>query len=132
MREHLGVQSLMLGMNEAARFGEVVFQLGANELLLLTSDGLVESPCSDGKQFGIQGIERFLGSYNGGAVLTDLLANVRRMSASPRLEDDVSAVLVAPAGALAPRRASVPCRAHLIACVRTRCQGMASWPIVGG
>ena len=48
LREHLGVQSLMLGMNEAARFGEVEFQLGTGELLLLTSDGMIESPCRDG------------------------------------------------------------------------------------
>jgi phosphoserine phosphatase RsbU/P len=96
MRQHIGVQSLMLGMNEAARFGEVPFRLDDNEFLLLTSDGLVESPCRDGKQFGIAGIERFFSSYKGDTLLADLLANVRGMSASPRLEDDVSAVLVTP------------------------------------
>jgi PAS domain S-box-containing protein len=98
MREHLGVKSLMLGMNEAARFGEVEFRLDDHELLLLTSDGMVESPCSDGTQFGIPGITRFFEAYRGDNPLADLLADVRSRGASPRLEDDVSAMLVAPAG----------------------------------
>jgi PAS domain S-box-containing protein len=97
LREHLGVQSLMLGMNEAARFGEVEFQLDAHEFLLLTSDGMVESPCRDGTQFGIPGITRFFEGYNGDTPLAHLLADVRSRGASPRLEDDVSAMLVAPA-----------------------------------
>jgi serine phosphatase RsbU (regulator of sigma subunit) len=89
----------MLGMNEAARFGEVEFQLDAHELLVLTSDGMVESPCADGKRFGTGGIARFFEDYRGDSPLADLLADVRRHSPSSRLEDDVSAVLVAPAGA---------------------------------
>ena len=98
MREHLGGKSLMLGMNEAARFGEVEFQLEAHEFLLLTSDGMPESPCPDGARYGIAGIARFFEGYRGGAPLADLLADVRNRGASQRLEDDVSALLVAPAG----------------------------------
>jgi len=97
LREHLGVKSLMLGMNEAARFGEVEFRLDAHEFLLLTSDGVVESPCRDGTQFGVAGITRFFEAYTGDTPLAGLLAEVRSRGASTRLEDDVSAVLVAPA-----------------------------------
>ena len=97
LREHLGVKSLMLGMNEDARFGEVGFELDAREFLLLTSDGMVESPCRDGTQFGIAGITRFFEGYNGDTPLAGLLAEVRSRSAATRLEDDVSAMLVAPA-----------------------------------
>jgi phosphoserine phosphatase RsbU/P len=97
LREQLDVKSLMLGMNEAARFGEVGFRLDAREFLLLTSDGMVESPCRDGTQFGLSGITHFFEGYTGDTPLADLLSEVRRRSSSARLEDDVSAVLVAPA-----------------------------------
>jgi serine phosphatase RsbU (regulator of sigma subunit) len=91
------MKSLMLGMNEAAQFGQAEFQLDSREFLLLTSDGMVESPCRDGTQFGIPGITRFFEGYSGSAPLADLLAEVRITSSSTRLEDDVSAVLIAPA-----------------------------------
>jgi serine phosphatase RsbU (regulator of sigma subunit) len=103
LREHLGVQSPMLGMNEASRFGEVEFALGKGDFLLLTSDGIIESPCSDGTQFGIPGISSFFSGYSGDAPLTDLLGEVRRRRADAPAVDDVSAVLVTPA--LAPGQA---------------------------
>jgi serine phosphatase RsbU (regulator of sigma subunit) len=93
----------MLGMNEASRFGEVEFALGKGDFLLLTSDGIIESPCSDGTQFGIPGISSFFSGYSGDAPLTDLLGEVRRRRADAPAVDDVSAVLVTPA--LAPGQA---------------------------
>lgn len=98
--EHLSVQSLMLGMNEASRFGEVEFALGQGDFLLLTSDGIIESPCSDGTQFGIPGIASFFSGYSGNTPLADLMAEVRRRSAGSLPVDDVSAMIVTPA--LAP------------------------------
>jgi sigma-B regulation protein RsbU (phosphoserine phosphatase) len=97
LREHLSVQSPMLGMNETARFAEVEFQLGPEDFLLLASDGITESPCTDGSQFGISGVTDFFAGYSGGAPLSDLLNAVRRRAAAPSLVDDVSAVLAAPA-----------------------------------
>jgi len=97
LREHLSVQSLMLGMNEAARFGEVEFQLGQGDFLLLTSDGIIESPCSDGTQFGIPGIAAFFAGYSGSTPLEALLKEVRRRGSAAPTVDDVSAVLVTPA-----------------------------------
>ena len=90
----------MLGMSEASRFGEAEFQLGPGDFLLLTSDGIIESPCGDGTQFGIPGIAAFFAGYSGNAPLADLLNEVRRRGASSPPVDDVSALLLAPA--LAP------------------------------
>ncbi|MGA2639322.1 MAG: SpoIIE family protein phosphatase [Spirochaetia bacterium] len=100
LREHLGVQSPMLGMNEASRFHEIEFQLGKGEFLLLTSDGIIESPCGGGTQFGISGISDFFAGYSGSTPLTALLEEVRRRSAASSAVDDVSAVLLAQALAL--------------------------------
>jgi hypothetical protein len=99
LREQIGAQSLMLGMSEASRFGEAEFQLGPGDFLLLTSDGIIESPCGDGTQFGIPGIAAFFAGYSGSTPLADLLNEVRRRASSSPV-DDVSALLLAPA--LAP------------------------------
>ena len=100
LREHLGVQSPMLGMNEASRFSEVEFQLGQGEFLLLTSDGIIDSPCSDKTPFGIPGIAGFFAGYSGSTPLEALLKEVRRRGVASPPVDDISAVLLAPA--LAP------------------------------
>ena len=100
LREHLGVQSLMLGMNEASRFAEVEFTLGAGDFLLLTSDGIMEWPCSDGTQFGIPGIAGFFSGYSGSSPLADLLEEARKRGAGSAAVDDVSGLIVSPA--LAP------------------------------
>jgi phosphoserine phosphatase RsbU/P len=116
LQEHLSVKSLMLGMNEAARYAPVEFSLGQGDFLLLTSDGITESPCGDGTQFGIDGIAAFFKGYSGTTPLGDLMAEVRRRRAGSAAVDDVSALIVAPdasgpanagsadAGALAPGR----------------------------
>src|SRR5208283_3813428 len=101
-REHLGVQSPMLGMNDASRFGEVEFQLSQGEFLLLSSDGIIDSPCGDRTQFGIPGIAGFFAGYSGSTPLETLFKEVRRRGAASPPVDDVSAVLLAPA--LAPGR----------------------------
>ncbi|MGA2974231.1 MAG: SpoIIE family protein phosphatase [Spirochaetia bacterium] len=97
LKGQLGMQSLMLGMNEKARYGELEFELAPGEFLLVSSDGMLESPCKDGSQFGIAGVEAFFAHYPGRAPLDDLIAEVRRKSAFFPLADDVSALLVTPA-----------------------------------
>jgi hypothetical protein len=97
LRETLVVQSLMLGMDDDATFKEVKFSLADGEFLLLVSDGMLESPCRDGGQFGLKGIEAFFSRYNGEAPLTELLTECRKCGAFDPLGDDVSAILVAPA-----------------------------------
>jgi phosphoserine phosphatase RsbU/P len=94
LRERLSVQSLMLGMDEHARFGEIEFSLAPGDFLLLTSDGMLESPCTDGKQFGVQGVEEFFRRYSGSAPLADLHAEIRGRSSFYPLADDVSAILL--------------------------------------
>ena len=90
----------MLGMNEASRFAEVEFSLQEGEFLLLASDGIIESPCSDSTQFGVTGIAGFFSAYSGSTPLADLLGEVRRRGGGSAAVDDVSAVILAPA--LAP------------------------------
>ncbi|MGO9310995.1 MAG: PP2C family protein-serine/threonine phosphatase [Spirochaetia bacterium] len=97
LREHLGVKSPMLGMNEASRFREVEFQLGQGELLLLTSDGIIDSPCGDKTPFGIAGIAAFFAGYSGSTPLEALLKEVKRRAVAFPAVDDISAVLLAPA-----------------------------------
>ncbi len=96
LAEALSIQSLMLGMDEGTRFGEVQFTLSPDRFLLVCSDGMLEAPCTDAKQFGVDGIERFFASYEGNAPLTDLLADIQRRSAFNPLGDDVSAILLGP------------------------------------
>jgi phosphoserine phosphatase RsbU/P len=96
LQGQLGMQSLMLGMSEKARYGEIEFQIEPGGFLLLSSDGMLESPCTDGSQFGIKGIESFFSRYAGTTPLEDLIAEVRHRSAFLPLTDDASAVLVAP------------------------------------
>lgn len=96
LRESLAVQSLMLGMDAEARYSGVSFTLSPGELLLLSSDGIFEAPCANGRQFGVEGVEEFFARYTGDSPLEDLLAEVRRRSTFHPLGDDVSAVLVTP------------------------------------
>jgi PAS domain S-box-containing protein len=96
LRDTVGVQSLMLGMDDQARFKEVDFRLADGELLLLVSDGMLESPCRDGGQFGLKGIEAFFSRFQGGAPLDGLLTECRRCGAFDPLGDDVSAILLSP------------------------------------
>jgi phosphoserine phosphatase RsbU/P len=97
LKEHLEVRSPMLGMSEEAHFPEVQFELAPEDLLLLSTDGIVEYPCGSGTQFGVDGIVSFLSEYGGTALLPDLLAEVRRRAAGTPAVDDISAVLVSPA-----------------------------------
>jgi phosphoserine phosphatase RsbU/P len=97
LRESLAVQSLMLGMDEHARFGEAAFTLAPGDFLLISSDGILEAPCANGTPFGVEGMEEFFARYTGQAPLHDLLGEVRRRSTFQPLPDDVSAILMSPA-----------------------------------
>jgi len=97
LREELEVHAPMLGMAEEARFRQVPFELPAGDLLLLTTDGIVEAPCAGGGQFGVEGIVAFLEGYAGDSPLDGLLQEVRRRSIGTSPADDISAVMVAPA-----------------------------------
>jgi PAS domain-containing protein len=96
LRGTLGIQSLMLGMDEGTRFGEVEFTLSPGDFLMICSDGLLEAPCRDGNAFGVEGMESFFSRYNGTTPLLDLLSDVQRKSTFSPLGDDVSAILLSP------------------------------------
>jgi phosphoserine phosphatase RsbU/P len=99
LRQRLETRSLMLGMNENARFPEMEFTIEPGGFLLLSSDGLPDSPCGDGQPFGVRGFQDFFARYAGQRPLEDLIAEVRHRSAALPLADDASAILVAPLGA---------------------------------
>ena len=94
LRESLAMQSLMLGMNPEARYDQIAFTLSPGDLLFLSSDGIFEAPCANGRQFGVEGVEEFFACYTGDAPLEALLADVRRRSTFHPLGDDVSAILI--------------------------------------
>jgi sigma-B regulation protein RsbU (phosphoserine phosphatase) len=96
LRERLAIQSLMLGVDDAARFTEIEFQLDPSEFLLISSDGILEAPCRTGGQFGVEGVREFFARYTGSRPLDDLLAEVRSRSSFQPLGDDVSLLLLAP------------------------------------
>ena len=96
LRREIGTRSPMLGMNEAARFSEVEFELSPGETLLLVSDGILEAPLPGGEQFGVPGLDSFFRGYSGRSPLSDLLSEIRRHGSSPLAADDMSAMLVAP------------------------------------
>jgi serine phosphatase RsbU (regulator of sigma subunit) len=96
LREDLAARSLMLGMEENARYDQQEFSLDKGEFLLLATDGILESLGSDGRQFGYGGVIEFFSCYRGDAPLTDLLAEVKRHSPGQPLADDVSALLISP------------------------------------
>jgi len=97
LHDSLTVSSLMLGIDEEARFGEVPFHLEPGDFLFLSSDGILEAAGASGIAFGVDGVESFFAAYQGSAPLDDLAAEVRRCSPSLPLADDVSALLIAPA-----------------------------------
>jgi PAS domain-containing protein len=53
-----------------------------------------ESERRDGSAFGVEGVQRFLAGYRGGAPLEQLLGRLQRESPLLQLADDVSAVAV--------------------------------------
>jgi sigma-B regulation protein RsbU (phosphoserine phosphatase) len=97
LKESLAVQSLMLGMDAEARYSGISFALSPGDLLFICSDGILEAPCANGRQFGVEGVEQFFACYKGDTPLEALLAEVRRLSTFHPLGDDVSAILVTPA-----------------------------------
>jgi sigma-B regulation protein RsbU (phosphoserine phosphatase) len=97
LREKIALPSLMIGVDETARFKEVEFHLAPDEFLLMSSDGILEAPCRGGKQFGVEGVQEFFAGYQGETPLDDLLTEVRAHSSFQPLGDDVSALLISPA-----------------------------------
>ena len=96
LRGALSIQSLMLGMDEGTRFDEVEFTLAPGSFIMICSDGMLEAPCRDGRQFGVEGVERFFSGYTGSTPLLDLLSDIQKRSTFSPLGDDVSAILLGP------------------------------------
>jgi len=95
VRAEIVTRSPMLGMNDAARFVEVEFELAAGERLLLVSDGITEARVTGGEQLGVAGLDSFFRHYEGSSPLPDLLSRIQGYG-SGRAADDMSAMLVSP------------------------------------
>jgi serine phosphatase RsbU (regulator of sigma subunit) len=94
LREVLTTKSMMLGASEEAEFEEIEVELEPGELLLLATDGLFESPCLDGRAFGVESVEGFFAGYSGAEPLTDLYNFLTEQSREVGLKDDVSLILI--------------------------------------
>ncbi len=97
LRKEFTIRSVMIGVEDNIRYQEIDFYLEPNDMLLLSSDGLSESMCEDGRQFGVKGIAAFLSTYRGYDLLSDLMAHVLEKSKFTELADDVSIIRIEPA-----------------------------------
>jgi len=96
LKEELRIKSIMIGVDENSNFQEIDFSLNKGDFLLLTSDGIIESECTDDHPFGIEGIEAFFYNYQGNDYLNDLMERVKSLSKYTELLDDVSLIRITP------------------------------------
>jgi len=96
LRRELNIRSIMIGVDENINFQEIEFQLEKDDLLLLSSDGLLEAECIGETLFKKEGIEEFLADYTGYNMLNDLMVHMNKKSKYVELIDDVSLIKIEP------------------------------------
>ncbi|MFN2513192.1 MAG: PP2C family protein-serine/threonine phosphatase [Pyrinomonadaceae bacterium] len=87
----------LLGVVSAARFDQGRVQLAAGEVLLICSDGILESFNEADQEFGMERLEgelRSAGSGSADAVLFSVLGAVQDFAAPRPLTDDMTLVIV--------------------------------------
>jgi sigma-B regulation protein RsbU (phosphoserine phosphatase) len=95
--ESLGEGGPLLGVIPAASYARGSVELHAGDLLLICSDGILESLNDADQEFGSQRLEAQLRSAHGGsadAVLFSVLGAVQDFAATHPLVDDMSVVVV--------------------------------------
>jgi sigma-B regulation protein RsbU (phosphoserine phosphatase) len=88
---------MLLGMAGDAVFRSGRVELGAGDVLLVYSDGVVESRNGSDEEFGFEGLETHLRHARTGsaeAVLFSILAAVQDFAAPHALVDDTSLVVI--------------------------------------
>jgi serine phosphatase RsbU (regulator of sigma subunit) len=103
--EPLSEGGMLLGMAADASFRRGRVELGAGDLLLAYTDGVVEARTGADEEFGDERLEAQLRLAAGGsadAVLFSVLAAVQDFAAPHPLADDTSVVVVRRRAALAP------------------------------
>lgn len=95
--EPIGSTGPVAGVLPRARWTSTTFTLGAGEMLLLYSDGVIESPSASGEEFGGAGIERALARVAWHAPSREvgdaIVADVERHS-DGRREDDLTLLVM--------------------------------------
>jgi sigma-B regulation protein RsbU (phosphoserine phosphatase) len=111
--ESIGPHGPVLGLLPVARWGSAELVLDDGDLLVLYSDGILESFSPDGREFGLEGIRSSLAAVAGrsaadvGAALLDAAAAHR---CGREADDDVTVLVVRftrPTGAVAHRTGPV-------------------------
>jgi sigma-B regulation protein RsbU (phosphoserine phosphatase) len=95
--ESLSEGGMLLGMAGDAVFRSGRVELGAGDVLLVYSDGVVESRNGSDEEFGFEGLETHLRHARTGsaeAVLFSILAAVQDFAAPHALVDDTSLVVI--------------------------------------
>jgi sigma-B regulation protein RsbU (phosphoserine phosphatase) len=108
--EALSEGGMLLGMSADAAYRSGRVTLGAGDVLLAYSDGVVESRNGSDEEFGFEGLEAHLRHARTGsaeAVLFSILAAVQDFAAPHALADDTSLVVIRRCGS---DRACAPAR----------------------
>jgi serine phosphatase RsbU (regulator of sigma subunit) len=88
---------MLLGMSGDAAFRKGRVELGARDVLLVYSDGVVESRNRADEEFGLEGLEAHIRQAEAGsaeALLFSILAALQDFAAPHPLADDTSLVVV--------------------------------------
>jgi sigma-B regulation protein RsbU (phosphoserine phosphatase) len=96
--ESLSEGGLLLGVLPDAAYVNGSVELRAGDVLLLYSDGLIESPNEHGEEFGIPRLQDYLRQSrndSADAMLFSLLGAVQDFAATCSLVDDMSLIIVA-------------------------------------
>jgi len=96
-RLDLGGLPLGVGLGAATGYGEATVSLGTGDLVILTSDGVVEARNAAGELFGFARLEAAIagGPTDSAAAMLDyVLANVRMFVGGTEPHDDLTMVIV--------------------------------------
>jgi sigma-B regulation protein RsbU (phosphoserine phosphatase) len=87
-----GAAGPALGLFEGARFGTTTTQLSPCDLVLLFTDGIIESESATGTEWGLAGLKQTVRANltaAGSALLNCLLANAQDFTGTREFADDV-------------------------------------------
>jgi len=87
-----GAAGPALGLFEGARFGTTTTQLSPGDLVLLFTDGIIESESASGTEWGLVGLKQTVRANlpaAGSALLNCLLANAQDFTGTREFADDV-------------------------------------------
>ena len=94
--EHLSEGGVALGVLPEARYDERPIAMRPGDVLVLYTDGISEAESAAGEHFGLQRVERLVGSMldqGASAIMAGLIAHVQEWSNGGQT-DDVTVVVV--------------------------------------